>query len=289
MPGNSNATWEHIVVPLDGSDLSLGAVGPASHLARKLGSRLILCSQVYPHEKEPNPRQTARHDFLSKVASEVHEIDVVIDVRAGLYPQQILSAIMASYANPVLCMSTHGRGRVAGTALGSVAEEVVRRQDDPAVLVGPNHDRASVLVEGTVLMCLDGSALAEGVIPHVKGWARQFSMPVRVLQVLPVGWEDRLVEYGVHRTAVRENLYAEQVAEELRQQDIDAECVIDEITSDQGPAHGILRQIDAQEAGLVALSTHARTGLERLRIGSVTTSVLRESRVAALVHGPGRE
>lgn len=53
------------------------------------------------------------------------------------------------------------------------------------------------------------------------------------------------------------------------------------------PVDAILRALKSTRANLVALGTHGRTGLARLRLGSVSESVLRQATRPVLTVGPG--
>jgi nucleotide-binding universal stress UspA family protein len=69
--------------------------------------------------------------------------------------------------------------------------------------------------------------------------------------------------------------------------DIVGEVVFDRIDA----AHGLRAHLDAQPAGLVAVTTHARTGLDRIRLGTASVDIVRTSPVPALVvplTGPDR-
>lgn len=52
------------------------------------------------------------------------------------------------------------------------------------------------------------------------------------------------------------------------------------------PVDAILQTLKESKAGLVALGTHGRTGLARLRLGSVSESVLRQAAQPVLTVGP---
>ena len=56
--------------------------------------------------------------------------------------------------------------------------------------------------------------------------------------------------------------------------------------ADRDPVSAILRAIRDWRPGLVVMATHGRTGLTRLRLGSVMESVLRQSTVPILTVGP---
>jgi nucleotide-binding universal stress UspA family protein len=57
--------------------------------------------------------------------------------------------------------------------------------------------------------------------------------------------------------------------------------------ADRDPVSAIQRAIRDWRPGLVVMATHGRTGLTRLRLGSVMESVLRQSTVPVLTEGPG--
>jgi nucleotide-binding universal stress UspA family protein len=57
--------------------------------------------------------------------------------------------------------------------------------------------------------------------------------------------------------------------------------------ADRDPVSAIQRAIRDWRPGLVVMATHGRTGLTRLRLGSVMESVLRQSTVPVLSVGPG--
>jgi nucleotide-binding universal stress UspA family protein len=59
------------------------------------------------------------------------------------------------------------------------------------------------------------------------------------------------------------------------------------LLADRDPVSAIQRAIRDWRPGLVVMATHGRTGLTRLRLGSVMESVLRQSTVPVLSVGPG--
>ena len=60
------------------------------------------------------------------------------------------------------------------------------------------------------------------------------------------------------------------------------------VVAEEQPAVAILRQTEAQGAGLIALETHGRRGLSRLLLGSVADKVIRGAHVPVLVRSPSR-
>ncbi len=55
---------------------------------------------------------------------------------------------------------------------------------------------------------------------------------------------------------------------------------------EQDPVQAILQELKRERAGLLVMGTHGRTGLARIRLGSVTESILRQVTVPVLTVGP---
>jgi nucleotide-binding universal stress UspA family protein len=180
-------------------------------------------------------------------------------------------------------MTTHGRGGLGRLLLGSVAESVDRTAPVPVLLV---RGRLGWTPEalGTVVVPLDGSERSEGVLPAVEALAGPLDLPVHLLHVIePLAGAtgeaalalDRLVEL---RAADGERYLAKAVAP-LEAKGIRVTCALRHGT----PVDAILAYVREAGAGLVAMSTHGRTGLGRLLLGSVAERVLRAAPVPALV------
>jgi nucleotide-binding universal stress UspA family protein len=135
-----------------------------------------------------------------------------------------------------------------------------------------------------ILVALDGSELAEQILPYVESLAERFSATVTLLRAtMPV---ERAVtaEVGIaagfvdltpiieeeRREAAR---YLEHVAECLRRGGITVQCVQPE----GSPAEVILEHARRTNGELIALTTHGRGGLGRLVFGSVADEVLRKA------------
>jgi nucleotide-binding universal stress UspA family protein len=75
-------------------------------------------------------------------------------------------------------------------------------------------------------------------------------------------------------------LYLRSVELELRDAGLTAESVVDDADS---TTHGILHQAEERSADLIAITTHGRSALPRLILGSVADKVVRASHVPVLV------
>jgi nucleotide-binding universal stress UspA family protein len=145
-----------------------------------------------------------------------------------------------------------------------------------------------------ILVSLDGSEIAEQVLPHVEALAEKFGAAVTLLRATmppvspvmptPVGLPvtpDVTGTYIEVAEAGREvaSEYLGSVAERLRSHGLQVTQELPE-----GPAaEAILERAEAVGADLIALATHGRGGLERLVLGSVAEEVVRKSSCPVLL------
>lgn len=124
---------------------------------------------------------------------------------------------------------------------------------------------------------LDGSGLAEQVLPYVRSLGRSLEAKVallRVLDPLPAGLTDP--GHGLSRDKVIANMraqaqdYLEQVAASLRKQRLAVSYSVGEGL----PAERIVEEAAKEPATLIAMSTHGRSGPARWLLGSVADKVL---------------
>jgi nucleotide-binding universal stress UspA family protein len=139
-----------------------------------------------------------------------------------------------------------------------------------------------------ILVPLDGSALAEQVLPYVEPLAERFGSTIILLRAAPppgtiiagtaagagtvagpIVDPTPLVEAEQQEAAT----YLEQVANRLRGRGLAVQC--EEPVSPAGEA--IAEQARRLRADLIAMTTHGRGGLARLVLGSVADKVMRSA------------
>jgi nucleotide-binding universal stress UspA family protein len=150
-----------------------------------------------------------------------------------------------------------------------------------------------------VLVCLDGSALAEEILPYIAAESRSFGkvILVKVLATpevsLPIGVPGEAI--GPVRTdAMLERLqkemeetpgYLEAKAQPLRDKGLDVECVVLEgIVSE-----AIIDYARDNGVGLIAIATHGHSGLRQIALGSTAEYLLRHSGLPVLMVTPGKK
>ncbi len=126
---------------------------------------------------------------------------------------------------------------------------------------------------------LDGSPVAESILPFILEIAGPLDMQVvllRVVQPLPpmlIEGSRYVVAEAVEARRVDAEEYLAAVAVELRKKGVRVETRVRRGT----PAPEILAGAREAEADLIAMTTHGRSGLGRLLFGSVAEEVLRHS------------
>ena len=131
------------------------------------------------------------------------------------------------------------------------------------------------------LVPLDGSALAEGILPLVTRIAGPLDMSVTLLQVVEpvppviVDGAGPVIVYDVPARTREAEEYLAPLAARLRARGVTTSWVVRRGRA----AEEILAAARDVDADMIAMSTHGRSGLGRLLFGSVAEQVLRRADV----------
>jgi nucleotide-binding universal stress UspA family protein len=169
----------------------------------------------------------------------------------------------------LIAMSTHGRSGLSRLALGSVAEHVLRRADVPVWLVKPGQEGPITI--RTILVPLDGSERSATIVPVAADVAKWFGARIVLLHAFEKKKEPQ--ELRPPQMPLK--------APEARLREAGVEVKTDFLQGD--PADAILEAARESGADLIALSSHGRTGLARLVLGSVAERVVRAAPLPVLV------
>lgn len=140
-----------------------------------------------------------------------------------------------------------------------------------------------------ILVPLDGSELAEQVLPQVSQLAGCTGAEVVLLRVPSEPVYDYLVPDPDIAVEMRSDIetaaqvYLDEIASELRAMDLKVSALVVWGAPVQDTILEVARQIHAD---LIAMSTHGRSGVARLVIGSVADDVVRHAPVPVLLVRP---
>jgi nucleotide-binding universal stress UspA family protein len=149
-------TFEHILIPLDGSPLAEQALEPTRTFGTIMGSRYTLLQIVPPFElggyvpgvdaaQLDREIRQRRHDeaktYLERVAAQLRAEGATVTTRVGFAKQAAVGVLDAAREHDadLIALATHGRSGLRRLLLGSVADKVVRSADMPVLLYHPHQ------------------------------------------------------------------------------------------------------------------------------------------------------
>lgn len=247
-------TPKTLVVPLDGSEFAERALPIAETLATRIDAGLLLVSAE--HQGPLEPRQ-----YLDEQATRLSGHQVEVFATTEPHAAQAIAEAVTGSADRIVCMTTHGRGRLRWAVLGSVAEDVIRLADRPMILVGRNC-RTDFLDRSTQLLaCADGGQGSAELAPAAQEWSQLLGLDLRVAVVAhPLD-----VESAEHPNPLLDRLAA-QFGDDTR--------AATSIIRNGYPAGALADLADELPAAIIAMSSPSRDGLARFALGSVTMGVL---------------
>jgi nucleotide-binding universal stress UspA family protein len=260
-----------VLVPCDGSAESAGWIlGPVHRFLGGREGHVHLLRVIGPRAREDyGPLKEAREKLHAMVLNpEVENLRVSLWLEKSSDPAEgILSTIRRTEPN-LVAMATHARTGVSRAVLGSVAETVLRGTTSPMLLCNEHGARMAgdQAPFRRILVPLDGSEVASAVVPHAQKLALAFEAEVVLLRIDPAFDDPGTKRYD------ELSGFLNTCASGLERMGVKKVTLVG---SSGDPAQEILRTVEGQRVDLVAMSTHGRSGFDRLRFGSVAEEVLR--------------
>ncbi|MDH5589536.1 MAG: universal stress protein [Gemmatimonadota bacterium] len=297
--------YKQILVPLDGSRFSEAALPVALGIAQHTRASVHLVTV-----QEPIPSfayaewETAAEEwsaqYLANAASRCRsrtEVVVTSSLVSGRVAE-MLESEARDHDTDLVVMASHGRGALTRAWLGSVTDAFVRQTSHPILVVRPEDVSDDAIEEmpthefSSILVPLDGSALAETVLDHAVDFGELYGARYHLLRIVPYPI-DISSPYLPHTVQMNMDLvedakraaesYLEERAAVLRERDLQVDIGV---LVDTQPGHGILNEAEARGCDLIAMATHARKGLTRAILGSTADKVLRGSHIPLLLYHP---
>lgn len=144
------SSFKHVMVPVDGSDLSAAILAPAADLAEASGAELTLVHVVnasavlgarifplLPDDIAPAMAKAAEHLEERAEALRTRGLTVHVHVEEHESPGRAIAAIADKLGADVIALATHGYGGLKRALLGSVADKVLRSSPLPILVQRP--------------------------------------------------------------------------------------------------------------------------------------------------------
>jgi nucleotide-binding universal stress UspA family protein len=141
-----------------------------------------------------------------------------------------------------------------------------------------------------ILVPLDGSTLSEAVLPHAQKLARALDVEIVLLHVdvSPAPEFDNHTSpfapqpEEFKKMYVDEKAYIKNMCAKLERDGLRTTYLL----RDGAVAETIMEVAEIEKADLIAMSTHGRTGMLRLLLGSVAEQVVHHSKIPVMLIRP---
>jgi nucleotide-binding universal stress UspA family protein len=295
-----------IMVPTDGSGFDREAIRVALKIADRTAARVrlvrVLATGTFfgvaaegtplPLDVSRSERDSALSELYSLAAEcrATSKADICVDLHAGP-----VSDVLQGYARrndvDLIVMSTHGRSGISRLSLGSVTDSLIRHTTIPVLVVKPPTSYLNPqIVDGfkRIIVPLDGSVLAEQILPRVLTLAKLEDAEITLLNVLiPQSYSQKEIADPVlpwwDRDVATAQTYLLRIAGGLRR---DGVSVTTDIVIAENVANAIRDFASREKADLIAIATHGRGGLARMLRGSVADAIMHSGRMSMLVFKP---
>ena len=283
--------YNKISVPLDGSKLAEQILPYVSALAAPFSIPVDLFTVSDPEARPPFWPPQAGKGYLQGICEKYFPSPAraAFHVETG-DPADVIVERNRAESGCLIAMATHGMSGLRRWLVGSVASKVAQRAVNPLLLIRPVEgvDPAAPIKLTTVIVPLDGSGLAEKVLPQVVALAKVLKLEVQLIRMYKVSPNAYVMADGgiaqgpgLFREEMQKEaeLYLEGKVDQLRAEGLDVSA-----NAIEGDAAGEIIDIALRtEQNLIAMCSHGRSGIGRWLLGSVTERVVQHSKDPVLV------
>ena len=286
--------YKRILVPLDGSPMGDRVLPYVRNLGKKLDAKVDLFRVFdpepeffYPEPFEFQDRQAASEHYREEVMTAMGTAKTHLEA-AGVAATAVLPGpeksetdgekvdhIFASTAEHIvlesekdpdtlIVMSTHGRSGVGRWVMGSVTGKALHAVKTPLIIIRTEDNDA--VLDGAmchIIVPLDGSPLAEKILPHAVALAKAMEAKLRLVRVTS---DENVDAYERHAM--------ERLAERIRGQGVYS---VEGVVLHGDPATAIVDLTHEYPDALVAMTTHGRSAMSRWLMSMVANRVVRHA------------
>jgi nucleotide-binding universal stress UspA family protein len=300
--------YKVIMVPTDGSGFDREAIRVALRIAERSDAkvrlvRVLATGSYFGMAAMAEGTAIAAevvHSERDKALSELYALaaecratstaDITVDLHAGP-----IDDVLQGYARrnevDLIVISTHGRSGISRLSLGSVTDSLIRHTTIPVLVVKPPTSYLNPQVIDAfkrIVVPLDGSTLAEQILPRALELAKLEEAEITLLNVLiPQSYSQKeIVDPSLpwwDKDISQAQAYLFRIAGRLRRNGV---AVTTDIVIGDNVASAIGDFASRERADLIAIATHGRGGLARMIRGSVADAIMHSARMSMLVFKP---
>src|SRR4030095_3463691 len=286
--------YTRMLIPLDGSQAAEQVLPYARFVAKalKIPVELLEVVDLEALRLLANPergryidtlsgeRMESGKSYLETIARSFQGTQITCVVEKGKAEDVIIERA-ATDKNTLIVLATHGRSGIQRWVLGSVADKVLHGSTNHLFLI-PANDHVEAGGEAPlkkVIVALDGSPLAETVLPYVVDLAKKMRLEVVFMRsyALPTS---TAAEYETHSDELISQIEAEAqdyLAEKIKEAKAKGLENVSSVVNIGYGAEEIITLARKTPDNFIAMCTHGRSGVKRFVLGSVTDRVVRHS------------
>ncbi|MDP2651576.1 MAG: universal stress protein [bacterium] len=300
--------YTRILIPLDGSKTAEKVLPYVRYLAGRFKIPIELFA-VFDIAEMAAQMSTEKAQFLDTMVEDGVKLSTVYlrgiassfpdaDVKCTVAKAQAADAIIErGEADPamLITMATHGRSGLNRFLLGSIAEKVLRGTANALLLVRATEEAKSAgeAALKSIIVPLDGSELAESVLPMAAGLAEKLDLEIELFRAYHIPYNALAGDEGFGAgnyealiAGMREGAseYLDKKVTELKKLGV---AKVSCVTKEGSAGDEIIAQERKTPGGLIAMCSHGRSGVKRWVLGSVAEIVVRHSVGPVLITRPG--
>lgn len=290
---------QRILVPLDGSALAERAIPAALTLARAFSNsqpcEVHLLRVVPPIMIALDPMLYTEAIFLGETEAQSYLETIMAtlaDSGVAIVPVAetgVIAETIINYAHKhdihLIVISSHGRSGLSRWVYGSIADKVLRQSGSATLIIREQIEEIAGVFQ-KILVCLDGSTLAEQVLDAALSLATVLKAEVVLLRVVQpanlifdMETTDQVQESITALEKGDAEVYLNTLAQKLPEYGdaLSAQVLVG------APADTIIDFAKEQQIDLIAMCSHGRSGISHWVYGSVAEKVMRGAPCATLI------
>jgi nucleotide-binding universal stress UspA family protein len=283
-----------MLIPLDGSQVAEQVLPYARSLAKPLAIPVDLLEVVDLETLRllANPERGRYLDtllsekmessktYLEAIAQTFQGTQVTCIVEKGNAEDAVIERA-ATDKGTLIVMATHGRSGIQRWVLGSVTDKVLHGSTNHLFLIRA-HEQDKPVGEALlkkVIVPLDGSPVAETVLPYVIDLAKKMSLEIILVRAfaLPASTADEYQTYTDELIGMIEAEARDYLAEKMKEMKGKGLENVSSVVNVGYGAEEIITLARKTPDNFIAMCTHGRSGVKRFILGSVTDRVVRHS------------
>ncbi|MFN3567809.1 MAG: universal stress protein [Caldimicrobium sp.] len=273
--------YEKILVGIDGSEESFNALKNALFLGKQLKAEVFV-QYVIPVSSEVSSAlslfigmkdlfKKGAESILKKAQSIAEEegISVNLLLEEGDPSNKIVDMVYAKDIG-LLVMGKSGKGGFEKALLGSTASRVIGLSPVDVLIIPKN----SKLNFKKILVPVDGSKYSEEAVQRAIDFATYFKSSITLLSVveIPIEFYETFAE--ISKVVEHIKLEMEEFLRKMKMKFTEKNLEVKSILLEGIIKEKILDVAKEEEADLIIMGSHGKTGLKRLLMGSTTEKVL---------------